>query len=217
MNLVYSDAEGKVYDHSELLGLGRNAEMITEILEDELIPLPEGATLVSLPFTRPVGMDPDNGEMKLFPGDYHAVGALLPQGYTRLLLPGYIKSDKAQLLPLFGYTAVVWKDGGFHVAARLSDDPHPWNPAGCDPDVLEVRVKQLLAKYPQNRLFEHLSNCALGYECLTASNTFFEPMGGGCPGLLFLQCRLSRLYFRTTGRQRLRRPADADELQAPCG
>ena len=31
--------------------------MIVEILEDELIPLPEGATLVSLPFTRPIGID----------------------------------------------------------------------------------------------------------------------------------------------------------------
>lgn len=55
MNLVYADSQGNVFDHPDFLALGRNAEMITEILEDELIPLPEGATLVSLPFTRPVG------------------------------------------------------------------------------------------------------------------------------------------------------------------
>ena len=52
MNLVYSDLQGNVFDHPDFLALGRNAEMITEILEDELIPLPEGSTLVSLPFTR---------------------------------------------------------------------------------------------------------------------------------------------------------------------
>ncbi len=124
MNLVYSDSQGNVFDHPDFLALGRNAEMITEILEEELIPLPEGSTLVSLPFTRPVGIDAATGDMKLVEGDYHAVGALLPQGFTRLLLPGYVKSDKTKALPLFGYTAVVWKDDGFYVAARLTDNPY---------------------------------------------------------------------------------------------
>ncbi|MFC5450430.1 radical SAM protein [Paenibacillus aestuarii] len=181
MNLVYADAEGNVFDHPDYLALGRNAEMITEIMDDELIPLPEGATLVSLPFTRPVGIDVESGEMKLVEGDYHAVGALLPQGFTRLLLPGYIKSDKSKLLPLFGYTAVVWKEDGFYVAARQTDNPYYWNPVNCDPDELEVEVKRLVAKYPDNRLYQHLSNCALGYECLTASNTFLQRWEGAVP------------------------------------
>ncbi|UJF33642.1 radical SAM protein [Paenibacillus hexagrammi] len=181
MNLVYADAQGQVYDHPEYFALGRNAEMITEIMEDELIPLPEGATLVSLPFTRPVGIDAETGEMKLVEGEYHAVGALLPQGFTRLLLPGYIKTDKTKALPLFGYTAVVWKDEGFYVAARQSDNPYFWNPVHCDPDELEVQVKRLVDKYPENRLYEHLSNCALGYECLTASNTFLQRWEGAVP------------------------------------
>ena len=83
-----------------------------EIMEDELIPLPEGATLVGLPSTRPIGMDPDTGEMLPCQRDTQAVGALLPQGFTRLCLPGYVKTDKEYKLPLFGYSAVVWKDGG---------------------------------------------------------------------------------------------------------
>jgi pyruvate-formate lyase-activating enzyme len=181
MNLVYSDLQGNVYDHPDYHSLGRNAEMITEIMEDELIPLPEGATLVSLPFTRPVGIHTQTGKMQLVEGDYHAVGALLPQGFTRLLLPGYVKSDKSQSLPLFGYTAVVWKNDGFYVAARQSDNPYYWNPVNCDPDELEVQVNRLVAKYPDNRLYEHLSNCALGYECLTASNTFLNRWEGAVP------------------------------------
>ncbi|NOU63278.1 radical SAM protein [Paenibacillus sp. LMG 31461] len=181
MNLVYSDSQGNVFDHPDYFALGRNAEMITEILDEELIPLPEGSTLVSLPFTRPVGIDAATGEMKLVEGDYHAVGALLPQGFTRLLLPGYVKSDKTKALPLFGYTAVVWKEDGFYVAARLTDNPYFWNPIHCDPDELEVEVKRLVAKYPENRLYAHLSNCALGYECLTASNTFLQRWEGAVP------------------------------------
>lgn len=181
MNFVYADRDGNVFDHPDYIALGRSADMIMEIMEDELIPLPEGATLVSLPHTRPVCLDPDSGEMMPFPGDCEAVGALLPQGYTRLLLPSYVKTDKTKLLPLFGYTAVVWKNGGFHVAARLTDDPHRWNPANCDVPTLERQVERLNTAYPDNRLYAHLTKCALEYECLTASNTFLQRWEGAVP------------------------------------
>lgn len=181
MYLVYADEQGQVYDHRELIALGRSGDMIVEILEDELIPLPEGATLVGLPNTRAIGMDPDTGEMLPLEDHYTAIGALLPQGYTRLCLPGYVKSDKEYKLPLFGYSAVVWKDGGFYTTARLSDDPKKWNPVNCDLGELELGVQRLTAKYPENRLYEHLSNCALGYECLTASNTFLNRWEGAVP------------------------------------
>lgn len=181
MYLVYADEQGNVYDHSELFGLARSGDMIVEILDDELIPLPEGATLVGLPSTRAIGMDPETGEMMPLDKGYTAVGTLLPQGYTRLCLPGYVKSDKEYKLPLFGYSAVVWKDGGFYTTARMSDDPEKWNPVNCDLGDLELGVKTLKEKYPENRLYEHLSNCALGYECLTASNTFLNRWEGAVP------------------------------------
>ncbi|MCI3926810.1 radical SAM protein [Paenibacillus sp. TRM 82003] len=182
MNLVYADAEGNVYDHPDYLALGRGGDVITEVMEDELIPLPEGATLVSLPGTRPVALNAETGEMeRLDDGDYFAVGALLPQGFTRLLLPGYVKRADAEPLPLFGYSAVVWRDGEFYVAARMSDDPEKWNPANCDVDILEAGVKRLTETYPDNRLYQHLSHCALGYECLTASNTFLQRWEGAVP------------------------------------
>lgn len=181
MNLVYADEHGNVFDHPEYIGLGRSGDMIVEIMEDELIPLPAGATLVSLPFTKPIGLDPETGEMQALPGGAQAVGALLPQGYTRLCLPGYVKSDKKEKLPLFGYTAVVWKDGEFYVTAEQCDDPERWDPLNCDRNELNVQVERLLQKYPENRLYKHLSHCALGYECLTASNTFLSRWEGAVP------------------------------------
>ncbi|WP_010278521.1 radical SAM protein [Paenibacillus senegalensis] len=181
MNLVYADQDGQVYDHPSHTALARSGDMIVEILEEELIPLPEGATLVSLPHTTPVYWDEKSGRMKALDGNYEAVGALLPQGFTRLLLPGYVKKDKDSQLPLFGYTAVVWKNDGFYVAARMSDDPYRWNPVNCDPQLLESKVQAKLSQYPDNRLYRHLSNCALGYECLTASNTFLDRWEGAVP------------------------------------
>jgi pyruvate-formate lyase-activating enzyme len=181
MQLVYADASGNVYDHPDYIGLGRGGDVITEVLEEELIPLPEGATLVMLPGTRPVAIQAETGEMVRLDDGMFAVGALLPQGFTRLLLPGYVKRPAAEPLPLFGYSAVVWKDGQFYVAARLSDDPAKWNPANCDVDLLEAGVKRLTEEYPENRLYQHLSHCALGYECLTASNTFLQRWEGAVP------------------------------------
>ncbi|BBH23161.1 radical SAM protein [Paenibacillus baekrokdamisoli] len=181
MNLVYADEQGNLFDHPDWLALGRSGDMIVELMEDELIPLPEGATLVGLPFTRPIGIHAASGEMRPLPGDVQAVGALLPQGFTRLCIPSYVKTDKTQKLPLFGYSAVVWKEDGFYVAAHKSDDPERWNPLNCDPKELNLQVDRLLNKYPENRLYKHLSNCALGYECLTASNTFLQRWEGAVP------------------------------------
>ncbi|MDO7908667.1 radical SAM protein [Paenibacillus sp. JX-17] len=181
MYLVYADEQGNVYDHPTLYGLARSADMVVEIMEDELIPLPEGATLVSLPSTRAIGLDPESGEMIPLPKEMQAVGALLPQGFTRLSLPGYVKADKDYKLPLFGYSAVVWKDGGFYVTAEMSDDPLKWNPLNCDRDQVRQGVERLVSEYPENRLYQHLTNCALGYECLTSSNTFLNRWEGGVP------------------------------------
>lgn len=179
MNLVYADEKGQVYDHPEYLAVARSGESFLEILEEELIPLPEGATLVSLPHSKPIGLDPDTGEMAALEGS--AVGALLPQGFTRLLLPGYLKTDQDYKFPLFGYTAVVWKDDQFYVAARQSDEHDKWNPANCSYEEVKVKVHELVTQYPENRVIEHLSNCALEYECLTASNTFLNRWEGALP------------------------------------
>ncbi|GAB7387875.1 radical SAM protein [Bacillaceae bacterium] len=181
MNLVYADKKGNLYDHPRWTAVGRNGDIVTEILEDELIPLPAGATLVSLPNTHPIAIDKKTGEMKRLSGDYQAVGALLPQGYTRLLLPGYVKTDRAYKLPLFGYTAVVWKDGKFYVAAQRSDEPDKWNPENFPLQEIELQVNALLNAHPENRLYRHLSHCALEYECLTAANTFLRRWEGAVP------------------------------------
>ncbi|WP_028988382.1 radical SAM protein [Thermicanus aegyptius] len=181
MNLVYSDKENRVYESEEWFAVGRSGDRFIEILEEDLIPLPEGATLVAIPNTRPMGMDPGTGEFTPLDGEVNAVGALLPQGYTRLLLPAYLKRDRKELLPLFGYTAVVWKEGKFYVAAMRSDEPERWNPLRFPMGEIERKVVELTGKYAENRLVRHLSHCALEYECLTAANTFYGRWEGAVP------------------------------------
>jgi pyruvate-formate lyase-activating enzyme len=181
MHLVYADTKGQIYDHADLLALGRNGEFLTDIYEEELIPLPEGATLVSLPGARALGVDPATGKTIALPEEFSAVGALLPQGYTRLLLPAYAKKDESETWPLFGYTAVVWKDDGFYVAAEASDDPDKWNPLTAPDDKVEKAVQKITSLYPENRIWNHLTKCALEYGCLTSRNTFLERWEGSLP------------------------------------
>jgi pyruvate-formate lyase-activating enzyme len=180
--LLYANRHGEIVDHPRLLPTGRAGNFLTDVERNEWIPLPDGATLAWLPGTRPVGVDPATGEMKPLGDGCYAVGALLPQGFTRLLLPGYVKrKDEAVTLPLFGYTAVAWYRGRVVVAAHRTDDPAPWNPALVREMDVERAVRRMLAEHPENRVFEHLSKCALEYGCMTAKNTFLGRFEGALP------------------------------------
>lgn len=81
------------------------------------------------------------------------------------------------------------------MAADLTDDPEQWNPLNCDRDDVKNGVGELTAKYPENRLYNHLSNCALEYECLTSSNTFLGRWEGAVPVSYSCSSRLLRLYL----------------------
>lgn len=180
--LVYANRRGEVMNHERLLPTGRTGPYLTDVEKTEWIPLPGGATLAWLPGTRAIGVDPTNGDMVKLPDASYAVGALLPQGYTRLLLPGYVKRlEDAQTLPLFGYTAVAWRNGEFYVAAHATDDPSLWDPSVVNDVDVEQAVANMLDAHPDNRLYEHLSHCALTYGCLTAKNTFLGRLEGALP------------------------------------
>jgi wyosine [tRNA(Phe)-imidazoG37] synthetase (radical SAM superfamily) len=180
--LLYANQQGEVMNHETLFAAGRTGLYVTDIEDEEWIPLPEGATLTFLPGTRAIGVHPITGDLEQVPGPYYAVGALLPQGFTRLLLPGYVKrSVDVEALPLFGYTAVGWKNGKFVVAAHQTDNPDLWNPSLVTDEEVSRAVTQTLQTYPENRLFEHLSHCALTYGCLTARNTFLNRIEGALP------------------------------------
>ncbi|WP_051321957.1 radical SAM protein [Alicyclobacillus contaminans] len=169
-------------NHHRYLPTGRTGAYLTDIEPAEWIPLPKGATLAWLPGTRVIGVRPDTGEMVQLEGDTYAVGALLPQGFTRLYLPGYVKRSRdAEPLPLFGYTAVGWLDGEFVVAADATDNPDLWDPSAIADGEVEAAVERILAEHPENRLYAHLSHCALGYGCLTAKNTFLGRLEGALP------------------------------------
>ncbi|ACV61024.1 Radical SAM domain protein [Desulfofarcimen acetoxidans DSM 771] len=185
--LLYADQLGRLYVDQDLLALGRSGEEYWEISEDEMLILPPGADLMLLPGRSPVGLNSD-GEPEILEcmedgSPVCAVAAVLPAGYTRLLLPGYENSShNAPVLPLYGYTAVgVDSLGQICVAAILTDPGEKWNPLNYNDDFLSNRIEKKRYEFPGNRIIEQLAVCSMNYHCLTAQNLFYERWEAGLP------------------------------------
>ena len=93
-HFVYADNRGNAYDHPEYLALGRLGQNIVEPDPEEFIPMPEGASLVLIPERTAIVAD-KTGSFQKYKGGL-PVGALLPQGYTRTLLPAFVNDKKEQ-------------------------------------------------------------------------------------------------------------------------
>jgi molybdenum cofactor biosynthesis enzyme MoaA len=181
--LVFSDPEGDIFDHPSLNLCGRSGSRYFLPPPSELVPLPNGSQLFTLPGRIPIGWDDENRsflssrKVKLGKTELEctAVAAFLPPGYIRTLLPATRLMPKAPTLPLWAYSAVGWKDGKFW-ATGLFIDPNPhWDPKYFENDrLLKRRVHTFLNKNSQNRLLWQLSKCALEYHCFAAKNVFFR-------------------------------------------
>lgn len=184
--LVFAGDDGQLYDHPSLRATGRTGDRIVEVAGEDLEKLPEGASLVLVPGGVPIGVSRSGRFTALdqnpwVEGPAWAVGALLPQGYTRTLLPSYKRGKKEKPLPLLGYAAVACRNGELYVAARRSDDPRRWDPVHYNTADLPELVDEKLEQYPKNRILRQLARCSLDYHCFTAQNIFYGRWEGGIP------------------------------------
>lgn len=184
MRLLYADADGNYYDHPALRAAGRTGDRYCELAGEDLIEMPSGASLVLIPGGHPVGVAAGRFTMaeRGYGGDgpAFAVGALLPQGYTRTLLPAFRRKGGPPL-PLLGYAAVAWRRGKVYVAAVKTDSPDRWDPRHYNTPDLPFLVKKIRKEMPGNRIVRQLSECALEYSCFTAQNIFYGRWEGGIP------------------------------------
>lgn len=181
--LLFSDPEGKIFDHPYLKLAGRSGDRMDSPQPSELVPLPKGSQLFTMPGRIPIGWDEEEAAFVLSEKvrvggkevDGTAVAAFLPPGYIRSLLPAAQTIPKAPRLPLWAYSSVGWKEDQFWATGlRIDSNPH-WNPKYFQNDrLLTKKVSASLKKNPQNRLLRQLSRCALEYHCFAAKNVFFR-------------------------------------------
>ncbi|SHN66374.1 radical SAM protein [Desulfovibrio litoralis] len=170
--LVVADARGNIYDHPDLLMMVRRGNEFAIPRPNELMPLPDESELFLLPKRRPLGLNPDTGEMvSLFEDGELAVAAFAAPAHTFNGLAAYKSEKDAPTLPLFAYGAVGFDNDRFYVAAKKTDESKRQVFAGVKYETIKKRAKALVEKYPQNRLIQHLmEKCALTYACPAARN-----------------------------------------------
>lgn len=182
--LLYADAKGQIFDHPHLTMAGMSGS--TAVLPEnvELIPLPEDSRLFTIPDTPPIAWDASRGKFVTVSTvrqgrremPVQAVSAFMATGWMRTLLPACDYSKKKVQLPLWSYTAVGWDEDREQivVAATRVDANENWLPKNYDDRKLDPLVRRMMKAFPENRLLEQLSRCAIDYHCFAAKNLFFR-------------------------------------------
>ncbi|HRC97883.1 MAG TPA: radical SAM protein [Deltaproteobacteria bacterium] len=177
-NMVFADRQGNIMDFEGLGMVGRTGDYLVPVSAEETIALPRGSQLYVLPDRYPIGVDRRTGEIVVLKknpydgkGPVFAAATFLCAAHTQTYLAAWERSPDACALPLYAYTALGWS-GGFVATAIRTDLSRRQ-----DPDLFSMdRVKRGIAawreEFPQNRLVEHLSHCALVYGCPAALNLF---------------------------------------------
>lgn len=174
---LIADERGNIFDVPEAEAVGRVGEKFFKLKPEDLIKLPESADLMFLPQRKAVGFK--RGEILPLKG--RAVSAILPQGYTRTHLPAFKKNFRAQILPLYGYTAVALYRDEIYAAALYTDENHKWDPTNYNGRELKKFIRRVKKDLPDNRLVEHVAHCSTEWHCLTAQNLFYRRWECGIP------------------------------------
>ena len=172
-----ADAQGNIFDVPNAEGVGRIGQKFFKLKPEDLIKLPDSADLMFLPERRAIGFR----DGKFLPLNGRAVSAILPQGYTRTHLPAFKKNNSAQILPLYGYTAVVLYKDELHAAALYTDENHKWNPENYNTPALKKYIRRVKKDLPDNRIVAQVAKCSLEWHCLTAQNLFYRRWECGVP------------------------------------
>lgn len=169
--LLVADEQGNIYDHPDLLMLVRRGEEFGLPRPDELRALPPESELFMLPGRHAVGLDPEggsNGGIEVL--DENAVSAFVTPGYTLAGLAAYVTAEGAPTLPMFAYGAVGFANDTFYVAAARVDTDTRQVFQGIPKKRIQQGARELLNRYPDNRLIRHLGDCALVNCCPAARN-----------------------------------------------
>src|SRR5205807_8323820 len=179
MRCLVAAPDGSLDVATGLAPAARSGRRLVRLGVEELIPLPQGATLAHLPGRTALGVDAGGAEAAV--AGAVAVAAILPVGYLRTLLPASRPGPRAPRLPLFGYAAVADHRGEIRVAALPTDRLGWWQPARFERRGLVAAVGAARRALPGNRVVEQLAVCALEHNCYTAQNTFRRRYEGALP------------------------------------
>lgn len=176
MKPIYTNDRGDLLSDSRHRATGLLGSAV--LPAEDYIPMPKGATFTAMPGRVPLVLDSCGNVTR---GCGTAVAVLLPQGFTRTMVPATETVGAPEVLPLLGYTAAAMKDGKVYVAARQTDEHKIWHPDCYNTSDLPDRIRRVKKILKGNRIVEQLGRCSLDYGCFTAQNLFYRRWEGGLP------------------------------------
>lgn len=182
-SLVFADFNGNITDFPDLKMTGMSGGHFLPPEQQDIIPLPEGSEIFTLPGRLPVGWDPQGKEPVLLDKNPYtplqkstiqAVAAFIAPAHTSILNSSYLKTKEAPELPLFAYTAVGWHNDKFWVPAFRSDPDVRQDSNQYTREQVQEKAEKKLNTFSDNRLIQHLGKCCLTYGCPAARNFFLD-------------------------------------------
>lgn len=176
---LYCDKKGTVYEYPEFEPAFRSGREFVRVDPEELIPLPEGSVLFSLPERHPVIHDSQQDTFTpvshIDQQEIWAASAFLSSGYLRTYLPAYQNMPGSPALTLWAYCGIAASQDQFLVPAlRIDDDPRSNPEIHTNDKELMNAIADITAAYPENRLIKQLAFCSTEYRCLCARNFFLS-------------------------------------------
>jgi pyruvate-formate lyase-activating enzyme len=155
--------------------------------------MPFGGELMYMPDRKPILYNIKNRRLETVGANPYAPGEMIfpvaafnSPGYVISYISAYRENKGAGYLPLFSYGAVGWHNGSFRSAVILVDKERRQDLRLMKPEDVVDGISRMNNKMPDNRLREHLENCALKYGCPAAKNFFLGryeaplPTSGQC-------------------------------------
>ena len=179
LTAVVANQAGEIFELEGYAAVGMEQSLLSPLKAANTRKMPFGSELMYLPERRPVlfnlatGKYETLGENPYAPGEaLFPVAAFNSPGYVITHISAYRETDQAGHLPLFSYGAVGWYRGNFQTPViRVDPEPRQDLRQMKQEDVV-AGVKKIRKNLPDNRLREHLENCALKYGCPAGKNFF---------------------------------------------
>jgi len=221
---VVANPDGEIFDLDGYAAVGADGPILAPLNTTDTISLPFGSELMMLPHRRPIVFNLQHQQIEridenpYIPGEpIFPVAAFNSPGYVATHVSAYEEIGSTHPLPLFSYGAVGWALGGFRSAAVRVDWERRQDLRLMPKDGVLGGVQEMRQHLPDNRLREHLENCALVYGYPAGKNFFLQryeaplPTSGRCNarclGCLSMQsdsdipCSQQRIDFTPTAEE----------------
>ena len=179
LTAVVANAAGEIFDLDGYAAVGMSGPKLEPLNAGAARPLPHGSEFMFLPDRYPVLQNLETGRIETLktnpydPGEpLFPVAAFNSPGYVITAACAFRPKPNAGILPLFSYGALGWRHGEFYSAVVRVDTEPRQDLRQMPRQKVVAGVRKMKHQLPQNRLREHLENCALTYGCPAGKNFF---------------------------------------------